>query len=164
MFLVAFFGESTVWREVARVALVVGALEAGAVLVAGARALFLLTSKEAFSLFSEESSSLPRFLPRSEVEVGLATVLVAVGLEDAFLLGAVFARAVRVLVVVAVGGAGFLTAAVGLTGAAFVAGAGGVRISTSGVARLVAGTRLTRLSRRSRMLAHWTSHIARSLS
>jgi hypothetical protein len=164
LFLTAFLGERTVCREAARVALVVGALEAGAALVAGARALFLLTSKEAFSLFSEDSSSLPRFLPRVEVEVGLATGLVIVALVVEDLLGAVFARAVRVLDVVVAAATGFFTAGPVLTGAGLGTGADGVRISRIGVARFVAGTRLTRRSRRSRMLAHWASHIARSLS
>jgi hypothetical protein len=167
--LVAFLGERTFCLEAARVALVevalVAAAGAGAGLAAGARALFLLTSEAAFSLSSEAISSLPRFLPRTCFATGFATVcLVVVGL-----LGAVLARAVLVLDVVVVA-AGFLIVAAALvTGAAltcagFGAGAGGTRRSTSGVPRLVAGTRLTRRSRRSRMLAHWASHIARSLS
>jgi hypothetical protein len=74
----------------------------------------------------------------------------------------------RVLRVAGAGAAAFLGAAV-LTGAAFVgavfaAGGDGAMSSARDIWRFVAGTRLMRRSRRDLMLAHWASHMARSLS
>jgi hypothetical protein len=159
-----FLGERTwvgagFWRDAARVVLVVAGLVAGAAgFCAGARTLFLETSRAAFSLSSLDNSSLLRFLPRVEV-VGLAPDLAAAGLAPVDLLGAVLARAVRVLVVAVVvvevgaGAATFFVAAVfveaaGLVGATFGATTTGVRSSTRGIWRLVVGMRFTRRSRR----------------
>ena len=166
-----FFGER-IWagagfrREVARVVLAAGALLAatGAGFWGAVRTRFLVTSS-AFSLSSLDSSSLDRFLPR--VVVCLGAGLAGAGLVAAALL----AGAARVLRAVVAGGGGCFLMVV-LAGAAGLAGAGfeaavvvaGARSSERGSCRLVAGTRLTRLSRRDRRLAHCASHIARNFS
>jgi len=145
------------------VVLVAGALLAatGAGFWAAVRARFLVTSS-AFSLSSLDISSLDRFAERLAVRSLGATGMVA---------AALLAGAARVLRAVVAGGGCFLVV-VGLAGAASLVGAGfdavvvaaGARSSAKGSCRLVAGTRLTRLSRRDRRLAHCASHMARNFS
>ena len=143
---------------------------------------FLGTGSSAFSLSSLDMSSLTRFLVR--VVACLGAALVGAALDAAGLVVGV----VRVLRVTGAGAGAFFVV-VGLVGAAFtgaglgarvagadMAGAGmagsgmvragmaGASTSTNDIWRWVAGTRLTRRSRRARRLAHWASHIARNFS
>jgi hypothetical protein len=157
-----FLGESIAagvvfWREAARVVLAVAAgLATGTgAFCTGARTRFLGTSRAAFSLSSLDISSLPRFLPREVVCLGIG--FVAVGFATV-LVGAAVVAAVRVLRVAGAGAAFFLVIAAFAGAALAVVGLGarlgGASSSESGIWRFVAGTRLTRRSRRDRRLAH----------
>lgn len=165
-------------RDVARVALVDVARTGAALILFFGTAMSVL-----FSLLSVDNSSLPRL--RLVVFLVVAGCFEAAADNALAVMAAAAATRVFRAAAVVYGGDDLPggVVQVGFVSAAFAAGAlrttafDGAAVEraglvvpaalsrfTSGICRIVAGIRLTRLSRRDRRLAHCASHIARSFS